>query len=193
MYFSKSEAKWNITNYRTKSIPSFHSGVFLLGKKWAVATVCHSMSEASFVSGLIANKLFAMCRSAEYTIPGFPDFQAAIKDLKKSTSQAPAPNYSVTIALGDGTLVIQEALQEFWTKKHPSFCDQMTSLVDDHNKEFNPKNLKRGAQSEKSGGGSSEGVEPSAKRLCLTTTMPTSDLESTFPERPDLYNERGKK
>ncbi|CAK8999283.1 Uncharacterized protein SCF082_LOCUS6128 [Durusdinium trenchii] len=50
-------------------------------------TKVQEMKQASFVSGLIANKLFAMCRSAEYTIPGFPDFQAAIKDLKKSTSQ----------------------------------------------------------------------------------------------------------
>ncbi|CAK8990596.1 unnamed protein product, partial [Durusdinium trenchii] len=74
-------------------------------------TKVQEMKQASFVSGLIANKLFAMCRSAEYTIPGFPDFQAAIKDLKKSTSQDSFELWNIFIGVVHGQPVAGQWLE----------------------------------------------------------------------------------
>ena len=88
-----------------------------------------------------------MARNAEYKIAGFPDFSGALTDLKQF-QRSPQPTYEVTVPCGNGGLVVKESLIQFWTVKHPDFSDAMTALLEQHNKEFNPDCIKRGAESE---------------------------------------------
>ena len=108
----------------------------------ACATVCHSKAEAGFVSGTLSSKLFGMARNAEYKIAGFPDFSGALTDLKQF-QRSPQPTYEVTVPCGNGVLVVKESLIQFWTVKHPDFSDAMTALLEQHNKEFNPREASR--------------------------------------------------
>ncbi|CAJ1380673.1 unnamed protein product [Effrenium voratum] len=152
------------------------------GKKWAVATVCHSSAEANFVSLTIATKLFAMARNKELRIEGFPDFGGALTELKQF-QRAPKPEFQVCVGL-EGALVIKQALVEFWSRKE-HFADRMNSLVNQHNEEFNPKNLKRGAE-ENPEDPESSAAQPPAKRLCLGTAKTVSELETEYTDRLTL-------
>eukprot|EP00435_Cladocopium_sp_Y103_P035840 s1440_g9.t1 len=116
-------------------------------RKMACATVCHTKSEAGFVSGLLSTKLFGMARNAEYKISGFPDFSGTLTDLKQF-QRSPQPSYEVTVPTGNGALVIKESLIQFWTVKHQDFQSDMENLVKQHNQEFNPEGLKQGAEAE---------------------------------------------
>ena len=146
----------------------------------ACATVCHSKAEAGFVSGTLSSKLFGMARNAEYKIAGFPDFSGALTDLKQF-QRSPQPTYEVTVPCGNGVLVVKESLIQFWTVKHPDFSDAMTALLEQHNKEFNPDCIKRGAESEEV----PEGEEDSSptKRLRLSAASTLADLENKCPDR----------
>ena len=146
----------------------------------ACATVCHSKSEAGFVSGTLSSKLFGMARNAEYKIAGFPDFSGALTDLKQF-QRSPQPTYEVTVPCGNGILVVKESLIQFWTVKHPDFADAMTTLVDSHNKEFNPDCIKRGAETEEVPEGQED--SPPTKRLRLSTASTLADLEKQCPDR----------
>ncbi|CAK8995879.1 Uncharacterized protein SCF082_LOCUS4551 [Durusdinium trenchii] len=153
------------------------------GKKFACATVCHTSSEAAFVSNIIGTQLFSMARSGEYRLAGFPDFQAAVSDLKQF-QRAPMPEYQVCVGLADGTLVIRQSLVDFWSLKHAAFKDKMDSLLEAHNAEFNKRGIKRGADESNDSAGN--GSEPPAKRLCLDSSKTTEELESEHPERTTL-------
>ena len=152
---------------------------FPTGRKLACGTVCHTKVEANFVSGLFAAKLMGMARAAEYRIQGFPDFNAALADLRQH-QRAPQPEYDVCVATGDGQLIIRESIIEFWKQKHPSFADQMDQLVSKHNAEFNPRGLKRGMEESTD---PVENAEPAAKRLCLDTKMTTEEMDTSCPDR----------
>lgn len=122
-----------------------------------------------------------MARNKEMSIPGFPDFAAALADLKKF-QRTPQPSYHVTVATGEGHLIITEALVSFWTEKHSQFADELTKIKSEHDQEFNPKGLKRGADTPEDGGEEEETARP-AKRLCLSSSMSTEELEAQHPER----------
>ena len=148
------------------------------GKKCACGTVCLSASEASYVSGVVSTKLFGMCRSQEFNIEGFPNFDGTLADLKHF-QKSPVPDYKVTVACGND-LVIQEALVQFWSNKHPEFTEKMNDLLSNHNFEFNPKQLKRGAEEI---GNAGETEERPSKRLCLNTAKTIEELEKDHPDR----------
>ena len=151
------------------------------GKKVACATVCHSKAIAEYVGSILGNKMFSMARSKEVNISGFPDFEGVLQDLKQY-QRTPMPTYSVTVPTPEA-LVITEALVQFWTVKHSQFADDMMKLKDEHDKEFNPQGLKRGAEIEDP----AEEERPS-KRLCLSTSLTAAELESQHPERSDAAN-----
>eukprot|EP00435_Cladocopium_sp_Y103_P023533 s3324_g5.t1 len=149
----------------------------------ACATICHTKSEANFVSGILSTKLMSMARAGDYKIQGFPDFRGALGQLQ-AFQRAPAPEYDVCVPVS-GALIIKQSLIEFWTKKHASFEDQMLQLIQDHNAEFNPKGLKRGA--EDIAEQEEENPEPAAKRLRLSTTTTLADLDSQCKDRLGYY------
>lgn len=122
--------------------------------------------------------MFAMARSGEFKIQGFPAFDATLADLKQF-QRCPKPDYSVCVASGNA-LIIREALVQFWVTKHPEFADQMQELVKVHDQEFNPKNLKRGLEQE---GDSEPPQESPAKKLRLTQAKTMEELEKEHSER----------
>ncbi|CAK9015621.1 Uncharacterized protein SCF082_LOCUS12841 [Durusdinium trenchii] len=145
------------------------------GKKIACATICHTNADASFVSSTLAGKVFSMARSNELNIAAFPNFSSAMAEIKQF-QRSPQPDYQVCVCLGDGSLIVRESLIQFWSKKHTSFLEQLTNLVDDHNKEFNPKGLKRGAEPNNEET-NEEVAETPKKRLRLTTAKTYAELE----------------
>ena len=151
------------------------------GKKVACATVCHSKSSAQFVGGILANKVFSMARNKEFQIAGFPDFAGTLSDLKQYR-RTPQPNYEVCVATGEGHLVITEALVSFWCVKHSQFSSELEKIKSEHDKEFNPKGLKRGhAETEEVGDDETE--EQPTKRLCLATLLSAEEMDSKHSER----------
>lgn len=146
--------------------------------------MCHAKSTATFVSGILATKLFSMARNGEYKIQGFPDFSATLADLRQY-QRAPQPTYEVCVATGEGQLVVRQSLVDFWSKKHSQFEDRLTSLIEAHNQEFNPRGLKRGA--EESEGASEQAQEPPTKRLRLGSTTTLAELEKEHPDRTPKF------
>lgn len=123
-----------------------------------------------------------MARNKELRIEGFPDFGGALTELKQF-QRAPKPEFQVCVGL-EGALVIKQALVEFWSRKE-HFADRMNSLVNQHNEEFNPKNLKRGAE-ENPEDPESSAAQPPAKRLCLGTAKTVSELETEYTDRREF-------
>ena len=146
--------------------------------------MCHAKSTAAFVSGLLANKMFSMARNGEYKIQGFPDFSATLEDLRQY-QRAPQPTYEVCVSTGEGHLIVRQSLVEFWSKKHSQFEDRLNGLIEAHNKEFNPKGLKRG--SEESAGDGEQPQEPPTKRLRLGGTTTSAELEKEHPDRTPKF------
>ena len=149
------------------------------GKKIACGTVCLSTPEATYVSSTISTKLFAMARTGEFSLQGFPNFDATLADLR-GFQKCPKPEYSVCLSSGN-SLIVREALIQFWQKKHPEFADRMDELVRNHDKEFNQNNLKRGLEQEE-GEGNTESESPT-KKLRLTQAKTLEELEKEHSER----------
>ena len=139
------------------------------------------------MSGILSQKLFGMAKNAEFKIAGFPDFSAALTDLKQFQS-SPTPSYEVCVPTGSGVLVVKESLIQFWRSKGADFADDFNSLLDKHNAEFNPDGLRKGGESEVPEGDE----EPPAKRLCLQTKTTMGELEIKCPEadRTDVQEKK---
>lgn len=145
----------------------------------ACATICHTKPDSTFVSNVLSTKLFSMARANEFSIGAFPDFSAALKELKQF-QRSPQPEYQVCVATAEGSLVIRQTLLDFWMAKEGDFPDKVKELLKAHNTEFNEKNLKRGG-AESAETATSE--EPPAKRLRLGTATTLQELEGKHPER----------
>ena len=90
--------------------------------------------------------------------------------------------YEVCICVGD-SLVAREALVEQWSDK-PDFSSEVARLIQEHNKEFNPRGIKRGSESS---GGSA--VERPKKMLCVPDdNMSLDEFETKFAERLEFCN-----
>lgn len=124
-----------------------------------------------------------MARNGEYKIQGFPDFSATLNDLKQY-QRAPQPTYEVCVATGEGQLIVRQSLVDFWSKKHSQFEDRLTSLIEAHNKEFNPRGLKRGAEEQ---GDSEQAQEQPTKRLRLGSATTSAELEKEHPDRTPKF------
>ncbi|CAK8989723.1 unnamed protein product, partial [Durusdinium trenchii] len=151
------------------------------GRKFAAGAVCHSGQSASFCGNLIAQKVFGMCRTEHLSLPGFPNFAEALRSLK-AMDKVSCPNYEVCIALGNGTLVIKEALVELWSKKHAEFAAETEELLKNHNAEFNRENIKRGLEKSNE----SETKNEPIKKLCLEGTLEIDEFEKQHSDRLSL-------
>ncbi|CAJ1375536.1 unnamed protein product [Effrenium voratum] len=113
------------------------------GRRWAAGSIGHSNSETTHCANLIAQKVFGLARSAALKVAGFPRFEEAIQELQ-SLQTVQTPSYEVTVALPDGTLVVKDAVLDLWQRKHTDFAQECSALLEDHDKEFNPKHVRRG-------------------------------------------------
>lgn len=90
-----------------------------------------------------------MCRSNQIKLPGFPEFEQVVADLRKSNSEVPPPEFQVCLPVPNG-LAIRENLVEQWTS-----CDlvevEMKELLKKHNDKYNPHGIKRGSSEKQSG------------------------------------------
>lgn len=103
-----------------------------------------------FCANLVAQKAFGLARSDNLKIPGFPKFEDTIKELK-SQAVTQLPQYDVCVGLADGVLVVKEAVRQMWLAK-ADFSAEATQLFQQHDAEFNPKHIRRGAADAEQGG-----------------------------------------
>ena len=142
----------------------------------AAATVGHTQAEAAWCTSVIGGRCFDLCRSQALSLPGFPNFKKAVDELRTQAPQ-PHPTYEVCMCIGD-SLVVREALVEQWADKQ-DFSSELKRLMDERNKEFNPRGIKRGSAP------SAGSVESPAKMLCVAdSSMSLDEFETKFAERP---------
>ena len=84
-----------------------------------------------------------MARAGSLRLPGFPEFEQVVSELKQSSSDIPCPDFQVCIPVPNNGLVIKQNLVDYWAACD-MFSNEIASLVADHNKKYNPQGLKRG-------------------------------------------------
>ena len=113
------------------------------GRQFACSTACHSGHETSFCASVIGEKVYSMCRSGSLRLPGFPEFETVVNDLKTNGNEVAAPDFQVCIPVPNG-VAIKQNLVDYWTA-----CDlfqvEVEDLVKKHNEKYNPHGVKRGA------------------------------------------------
>ena len=138
------------------------------GRKVACGTACHTAHESQYCATSVAQKAYSMARAGSLKIPGFPQFESVVQEMKL-TKEIAAPQYEVTVALSNGTLAIKENLVEYWSKEEHLFSVEMARLLVEHNKKYNPHGVKRGAstspsaQTEEGGPAKKPKIEASVK------------------------------
>ena len=86
--------------------------------------------------------MFSRAKAKQISVPGFPDFAAAIEDMAKTQSKPLADSsyqYSVTVPLA-GELIILQSLQDKFADS--SFAQSFRQVLGDHDKEFNRNHRK---------------------------------------------------
>lgn len=112
------------------------------GEKFACATTCHSPSEAHSCAAAIGQKAYSMARSSSLTLPGFPDFEKVVAELKSSATETATPDFEVCVPVPNG-LAIKQSLVDYWSSMD-MFSTDMASLLEKHNKKYNVHGIKRG-------------------------------------------------
>lgn len=112
------------------------------GEKFACSTACHTTHEASYCAAAIGQKAYSMCRSGSLKLPGFPEFEQVVNELKQKANSVPTPEFQVCLPV-PGALAIKQNLVDYWLG-NDMFAVEMTSLVEAHNKKYNPQGIKRG-------------------------------------------------
>ena len=114
------------------------------GRQFACSTACHSSHDTSFCASVIGEKVYSMCRSGSLRLPGFPEFEAVVNDLKTNGNEVAVPDFQVCIPVPNG-LAIKQNLVDYWTS-----CDlfqvDISDLLKKHNEKYNPHGVKRGAE-----------------------------------------------
>ncbi|CAK9033935.1 unnamed protein product [Durusdinium trenchii] len=147
------------------------------GANFACSTACHSPNETSYCTSTIGEKLYGMCRSNQIKLPGFPEFEQVVADLRKSNSEVPPPEFQVCLPVPNG-LAIRENLVEQWTS-----CDlvevEMKELLKKHNDKYNPHGIKRGSSDQ----GTTEDPAPDAKRLRIDSSVKMAEHEAQIANK----------
>ncbi|CAK9059568.1 Uncharacterized protein SCF082_LOCUS31538 [Durusdinium trenchii] len=151
------------------------------GKRFACGTACHTVHETSFVSSLVAQKVYAMARAGELRLPAFPNFSNVVSELS-AKQELPAPNYEVCVGLANGTLVLKQNLVSYWSK-----CsvhgDDFQALLKAHNEKYNPRGVKRGGPGNEHDDDGAEGsVQATRKKLKVESSVKAKDQEEKFDE-----------
>lgn len=123
------------------------------GHLFACSTACHNLTETKYCVSAIGEKAYSMCRAGQLKLPGFPDFESAVSDFKKTNEDLPSPDYQVCCPVPNG-IAIKQNLVEYWMGSE-MFQLQMEELCKDHNEKYNKHGVKRGCSSEGDASGSS--------------------------------------
>lgn len=150
----------------------------LAGRKFACGTACHTSFETKFCASVVAQKVYSMARSGDLKLPGFPNFEAVMKELNQKQEIA-APDYEVTVGLPNGTLIIKQNLIDYWLKTE-LFAETMKEVLNAHNAKYNPHGVKRGADAMQDESGAKEGAPE--KKMRLETSVKVADQEAKFGE-----------
>lgn len=89
-------------------------------------------------------------------LPGFPDFEKMVGELKNASNEGPQPSFEVCVPVPNG-LAIKQNLVNYWSGMD-QFSVDIQEVVKSHNEKYNPHGVKRGASDNS-----------------------TSDLSSVFP------------
>ena len=112
------------------------------GEKFAASTACHSSAEAAYCASAIGQKAYSMARSGSLSLPGFPDFEQVVAELKQTANEVASPDFAVCIA-APNALAVRQSLVDYWAGQE-MFSVDMAALLEKHNKKYNPTGIKRG-------------------------------------------------
>ena len=90
-----------------------------------------------------------MCRQGSLKLPGFPEFESVVTDLKKNNTDIPPPEFTVCIPVPNG-LAIRQNLIDHWMD-NDQFQVEMADVLKEHNEKYNPHGVKRGGETQESG------------------------------------------
>lgn len=94
-----------------------------------------------------------MCRAGSLKIPGFPQFETVVSDLKKNNAELPVPEYEVRVAVPNGCAIKQNLVDYWLASEH--YQAEMAEVLKDHNAKWNPHGVKRGADASEQPAGAS--------------------------------------
>lgn len=126
----------------TRVVGSLHNSPLFTGRQFACSTTCHSPGDASYCASTIGQKAYSMCRSGSLKLPGFPEFESVVNDLKSNTTDLPPPEFQVCLPVPNG-IAIKQNLVDYWMA-NDMFQVEMTDLLEKHNTKYNPHGTKRG-------------------------------------------------
>lgn len=121
---------------------SLHGSPLFGGRQFACSTTCHSSGDATYCTSAIGQKAYSMCRSGSLKLPGFPEFEHVVNDLKANTTDLPTPDFQVCLPVPNG-IAIKQNLVDYWMA-NDMFQVEMTDLLEKHNAKYNPHGTKRG-------------------------------------------------
>ena len=84
-----------------------------------------------------------MCRAGSLKLPGFPEFEQVINDLKKNNTDLAPPDFQVCVPVPNG-VAIKQNLIDYWSGQE-LFQVEMLDLLKKHNEKYNPHGIKRGS------------------------------------------------
>lgn len=113
------------------------------GRKIGCSTACHSQHETSYCVSAIGEKAYSMCRAGSLKLPGFPEFEQVINDLKKNNTDLAPPDFQVCVPVPNG-VAIKQNLIDYWSGQE-LFQVEMLDLLKKHNEKYNPHGIKRGS------------------------------------------------
>ncbi|CAK9109458.1 unnamed protein product [Durusdinium trenchii] len=124
-----------------------------------------------------------MCRSGSLKLPGFPNFESVVSELKTSTAESPTPAFEVCIPVPNG-LAIKQNLVDYWSGMD-AYQLQVADMVKAHNQKYNPHGTKRGA-SDMSQGDQGTAGKAVAKKICIDNTVKVADHEASIADKLTL-------
>ena len=123
-----------------------------------------------------------MAREGKLRIGAFPDFRTAVDELKMAGANMKPPEFECCVPLGDGSLVVKQALIDLWTVKNKEFTLDAEAVLQEHNKRWNTKGVKRGAETQDPNGGYDE-TSPPAKRIRVDNMAMVTEQETHMEDK----------
>lgn len=84
----------------------------------------------------VAHEIYNGCRSAKFTVPGFPCFDPILQALKTSNVTDRNKTFKVTVQQHD-RLIILESFAKRWLE-HDATREEAEKVITDHNEHYNP-------------------------------------------------------
>eukprot|EP00435_Cladocopium_sp_Y103_P022359 s514_g5.t1 len=124
------------TTYGTRE--GFHSALLVTSNERANYFTKMPVYKSGVVSGV-----GMLPRAGTLKLPGFPEFEQVIADLKKNNTDLAPPDFQVCVPVPNG-VAIKQNLIDYWSGQE-LFQVEMQDLLQNHNVKYNPHGVKRGA------------------------------------------------